>query len=60
MAGSRTASEKQGMIYLGSLFVILNKAVRDHGGEREKKKKKNEGSFGDSSNFTTRIKQPLF
>lgn len=39
----RTESEKHGMIYLGSMFVILNKAFRDHRGqiEREGKKKSN-------------------
>lgn len=26
----RTGSEKHGVIYLGSLFVILNKVFRDH------------------------------
>lgn len=31
MAAFRTTSEKHGVIYLGSLFVVLNKAFRDQG-----------------------------
>ncbi len=38
MAAFGTGTEKHGMIYLGSLFVILNKPFRDQG---VKKKKKN-------------------